>query len=446
MNPEWEYAHTDHTAPRQRPAPAGLAATEAHWLHYLHHETPNGALMGRGNAMLATLSGGGPLYLMHTTAALDAIRSSGQVLGAAGCLVGALYCAPLTLTAAGLRPHNLGSYLMETKGHRDVVVIEITPPAAAPAEGVDYLRLGGIHLDTYREHRHALTGAEDERLRASVVRRVQDSAAFLDLMLANACGTATDPAQFLDRLSHAITAVPFLGYLYFEVVSEYLMLHSASPETRACAARGEMNNRLYKRLAFAAVPTMDRLFDLALFRPGHRRLTDLLSRIEPALAEQAPVYVRSRLSHLFAATALDAARDARTTTFHGARFEDLAAIAPRLLGQLLFRELRTHPRYPQLFPLIEQAKAHGAYAYWNSRRITAPYNGFLPKGEIGVNLATPAPVTLWTAEACERGLLHPRERIDAALHPRLADLHGTALGKASFAQPAEGRPALQPAH
>ncbi|MFJ6380090.1 hypothetical protein ACIQI7_08830 [Kitasatospora sp. NPDC092039] len=445
MNPEWEYAHTDHTAYRQRPAPAGLADTDADWQHHLHHGTPNGALMGRGNAQLHALASGGPLYLMHTTAALDAIRSSGQVLGAGGCLVGALYCAPLTPTAAGLRPHNLGSYLMETKGHRDVVVIEITPAAPAPPEGVDYLRLGGIHLDTYREHQYALTAAEDERLRAAAVRRVRDSADFLDLLLANASGTTTDGAEFLDRLSHAITGFPFLGYLYFEVLSEYLMLHSASPESRACAELGEMNNRLYKRLAFNAVPSMDRLFDLALFRPGHRRLAELIGAIEPGLAEAAPAYVRRRLAHLFATTALDAGQDVRTATFHGADFDDLAEAAPRLLGQLLFRELRAHPRYPQLFSLIEQAKAHGVYAYWNSRRITAPYNGFLPKGEIGVNLATPAPVTLWTARTCERGLLHPQDQIAAALHPRLADLQSTALGKAAFT-PHTTHPALQPAH
>ncbi len=446
MNSEWEYAHTDHTTPRERAAPAGLAETEAQWREHLHHRTPNGALMGRSNTMLDALTSGGPLYLMHTTAALDAIRSSGQILGAAGCLVGALYCAPLTPTPDGLRPHNLGSYLMETKGHREVVVIEVTPPSAAPAEGIDYLRLGGIHLGTYREHRHALTGPEDDRLRAAVVRRVRDSADFLDLLLAEASGTATDPAEFLDRLAHAITVFPFLGYLYFEVVSEYLMLHSVSAETLACTELGEMNNRLYKRLAFAAVPTMDRLFDLALFRPDHRRLTELIGAIEPGLAEAAPAYVHRRLAHLFATTALDAGQDVRTATFHGADFDDLAEAAPRLLGQLLFRELRAHPRYPQLFPLIEQAKAHGVYAYWNSRRITAPYNGFLPKGEIGVNLATPAPVALWTARTCERGLLHPQEQIDAALHPRLADLHGTALGKAAFTPHAAQRSAFQRAH
>ncbi|MEV7189787.1 hypothetical protein [Kitasatospora sp. NPDC093102] len=445
MNDEWHYAHTDHTRDHDRPAPAGLAHSEAHWRHHLHHQTPGGALLARDNAMLHTLTSGTPLHLMHTTAALDAIRTSGQLLGAAGCLVGALYCAPLTPTPAGLRPHNLGSYLLETKGHRQVLVIEITPERPAPAEGIDYLRLGGIHLATYLQHRHALTQAEDTELRAAVLRRIRTTAAFLDLLLANAAGTATDPRAFLDRLAHAITAFPFLGYLYFEVLSEYLMLHSQSPETRKYADLGEMNNRLYKRLAFAAAPGMDRLFDLARFRPDHDTLLQLVGAVEPDLAEAAPDYVRRRLSHLFACTALDPGQDVREMTFRAAGLDELTAVAPRLLGQLLFRELRTSPRYPQLFALIEQAKAHGAYAYWNDRHIAAPFNGFLPKGEIGVNLAYPTTrADVWTARICERGLLHPVDQLDVTLVPRLADLHGTALGKAAFTTPKQ--PTLQPVH
>ncbi|MEC4020699.1 hypothetical protein [Streptomyces sp. H27-D2] len=37
-----------------------------------------------------------PSRLMHTTTALDAIRASGQLYGSSGCLLAALYCAPLT--------------------------------------------------------------------------------------------------------------------------------------------------------------------------------------------------------------------------------------------------------------------------------------------------------------------------------------------------------------
>ncbi|MFF2546960.1 hypothetical protein ACFVUY_30995 [Kitasatospora sp. NPDC058063] len=70
---------------------------------------------------------------------------------------------------------------------------------------------------------------------------------------------------------------------------------------------------------------------------------------------------------------------------------------------------------------FEQEKAAEAWTYWNRQSITAPFNSSCgPKGEIGVNPATPlARVTVWTAEQCSRGFLHPIERVAAVPAPRL---------------------------
>jgi hypothetical protein len=430
---EWDDAHTDYATCARRPGPASLSETPTEWREQLEHGTANGWLL-RGNTMLKTLASGRPIHLMHTTAALEAIRASGQLYAAAGCLVGSLYCAPLSPEAAGLRPHNMGAYLLETKQNRDVLIIEVSPGAAVPVKGIDYLRLGRIHLRTYEEHRDCLTGAEDARLRKAIVERGRWAGGFLDALRAAACGSDPCPdAVFVDRLAAAVPMVPFLGYLYFEVLSEYLMLHSTSPQTRAYAEAGEMNNRLYKQLAFSAVESMHRLFDLALFAPGHDRLVDLIGEIEPALAPGVASYVHRRLPHLFASTALDSSQDAAAVSFKDADFFTLARIAPYLLGQMVFREMRTEPRYPRLFPVFEQAKALQAYAYWNREGIPTPFNGFLPKGEIGVNLAYPhGSYAVWTAQTCERGFLHPVDQLDVTFIPRLADLQATALGKAAF--------------
>ncbi|MEU5632232.1 hypothetical protein ACH47C_23985 [Streptomyces rishiriensis] len=438
--PDWDQVHTDFADRTALPGPYGIAESPDDWLT-THRQTPNGHLLDvSGNAMLASLTSGRPLHLMHTTLALDAIRATGELHGAAGCLVGALYCAPLTPTASGLRPHNLGVYLLQTKADTRTLVLDIRPEHPAPAKGLNYLRLGGIHLDTYRNHRSFLTAAEDHHLRQAAVRRVRETAGFLDLLLAEACGVrTTSPTAFFHQLAAAVPRFPFLGYLYFEVLSEYLLLHSTSAQTKAYAAAGEMNNRLYKQLAFAAVETMGRLFDLALFNPDHAQLTELIGRIEPGLALGAPAYARLRLPHLFACAALGSDRDAGTMSFRDAAadFDSLTVAAPHLAGQLVFREMRTLPRYPALFPVFEQAKATSVYDYWNREEIAAPFNGVLPKGEIGFNLAFPrATVTAWVAETCERGLLHPTEQLDLLPVPRLADLRGTALGRAAFPAPA----------
>lgn len=435
MTPVWDDAHTDYGPGRRpRPVPRALAASDAEWRSYLEAQTPNGWLL-RSGALLETLASGQPIYLMHTTTYLEAMRANRQLYQAAGCLVGALYCAPLRREPDGLRPHNLGAWLLETKPDTRTIVFEVAGGRPVPAKGIDYLRLGDVHLRTYLDHRVFLTSAEDDQLRRAAVQRVRQAAGVLDMLLADACGSDTPAKPFLDQVAAAVPAVPFLGYLYFEVVAEYLMLYSTCRQTKECAQVGEMNNRLYKRLAFAAVDTMGHLFDLALFRPGYDRLRQLIEQIEPGLEAGVADYTRRRMAYLFACAALPPSQDASAITFHQVTFDALTHLAPGLLGQMVFRLLRTSPRYPQLFPIFEQAKASAASAYWNAKGIPTPFNGVIPKGEIGLNLAWPAGARAWTAETCRRGLLHPTEELALTFVPRLADLRGTALGRARFPLP-----------
>ncbi|PYC70042.1 hypothetical protein C7C46_27710 [Streptomyces tateyamensis] len=427
MHAEWDNAHTDHTSSATRPGPSGLAETEADWRHHLGHETPNGWLLS-DNSMTKTLASGRPIHLMHTTVALDAIRASGHLYASTGCLVAALYCALLIPEPAGLRPHNLGTYLLETKKHTRTLVFEITPDAPVPPKGIDYLRLGAIHLRTYLTHRSFLTEAEDTQLRRAVLNRLRAAAPFLDRLLANAAGTPTPDAEFIDQLAATVPAFPFLGYLYFEVLSEYLMLNSTTAETKTYAQLGEMNNRLYKRLAFSAVHGMDQLFDLSRFNPGHERLLQLVGQIEAGLTAGVARFTRRRLSYLFANVAVVPGQDAASFTFRDADFDTLSATAPHLLGQLIFREMRIINRYPQLYLAFEQAKALEAWDYWNTEGIPTPFNGTIPKGEIGINPAYPhSRHAVWTAETCKRGLLHPLERLDVTFLPSLAELGMTAM-------------------
>ncbi|MFF5673389.1 hypothetical protein ACFY8S_25245 [Streptomyces hygroscopicus] len=420
MRDEWEHAHTDYTVPAQRHIPASLAESESDWRHYLECSTPNGWLI-QHNAMTEALVSGEPMYLLHTTKDIDAIRASRELHVSTGCLVGALYCSPLVSQREGLRPHNLGAYLMRTKPSTTPLVFEVTSDAPIPPKGVDYLHLGAIHLRTYLRYQSFLTPAENDQLDRTVLNGLSAAAVFLDVALRNAAGHATPAPDFIDRLSDAVAHVPFLGYLYFEVLSEYLMLHSATPETKTYAQAGELNNWLYKRLAFAVVDGMDQLFDLARFAPRHDRLVQVIEGVEPALGAGAAEYVRRRLSHLFARTALHPCQDAASVTFQGADLSTLRNAAPGLIGQMIYREIRYMPRYPRLYHCFEKAKALEAWDYWNSEGIPTPFNGILPKGEIGINPVYPrSAVRVWTAEQDGKGYLHPAEEVAAVFTPHLA--------------------------
>jgi hypothetical protein len=419
MHNEWEHAHTDYTRPAKRRTPASLAESESEWRHHLQHSTPNGWLL-RHNAMTEALLSGQPMYLLHITRDIDAIRTSRQLHVSTGCLVGALYCSPLTRRRRGLRPHNLGAYLLRTKPSATPMILEVTPDAPMKPKGTDYLHLGTIHLRTFQRYRSFLTPAENDQLDRTVPARLAAAAPFLDLALRNATGHATAAPEFIDQLSDAVPHVPFLGYLYFEVLSEYLMLHSATAQTKAYAEAGELNNWLYKRLAFAAVDGMDQLFDLSRFNPRHHRLVQLIERIEPSLGPEVAEYVRRRLAHLFAVTALHPSQDAASVTFQGTDLSMIQKAAPGLIGQMVFREVRYLARYRKLYHCFEKAKALEAWEYWNNEGIPTPFNGFLPKGEIGINPVYPrSPVRIWTAEQ-DKGYVHPVEEVTATLTPHLA--------------------------
>ncbi|WP_408994398.1 hypothetical protein [Streptomyces sp. 1268] len=420
MHDEWEHAHTDYSRLAQRPAPASLAESEDDWRRCLEGDTPNGWLIRR-SAMTEALASGRPLYLLHITKDISAIRTSGELHVSTGCLVGALYCSPLVHQREGWRPHNLGAYLMETKPATTAMIFEVTPDAPVPTKGVDYLHLGVIHLRTYLRYRSFLTPAENDRLERALRAGMRTAAVFLDTALRNAAGCATAAPEFVNQLAAAVPAVPFLGYLYFEVLSEYLMLHSATPETKSCAQAGELNNRLYKRLAFAAVDGMHQLFDLARFHPRHQQLVQLIDGVEPALVPGVGEYVRRRLSHLFARVALHPSQDAATVTFRGTDLGTLREVAPGLIGQMIFREIRYMPRYQQLYHCFEKAKALEAWDYWNREGIPTPFNGILPKGEIGIHPVYPrSAIRAWTATRDSKGFLHPEQEVTAVFTPHLS--------------------------
>ncbi|QDN55450.1 hypothetical protein FNV60_06980 [Streptomyces sp. RLB3-5] len=414
MRDEWEHAHTDYTMPAQRQIPASLAESESDWRHHLERSTPNGWLI-RHNAMTEALVSGKPMYLLHTTKDINAIRTSRQLHVSTGCLVGALYCSPLASQREGLRPHNLGAYLMRTKPSITPMIFEVTPDAPIRPKGVDYLHLGTIHLRTYLRYQSFLTPAENDQLDRAVLAGLRAAAVFLDVALRNAAGHATPAPEFIDQLSDAVAHVPFLGYLYFEVLSEYLMLHSVTPETKTHAQAGELNNRLYKRLAFAAVDGMDQLFDLTRFNPRHHRLVQLIEGIEPDLGPGVAEYVRRRLSHLFTRTALHPSQDAASVTFQGADLSTIQKAAPGLIGQMIFREIRYMPRASRKPRLLRRGTTGTVREY------PPPSMESSPRERIGINPVYPrSSVRVWTAEKDSKGYLHPAEEVTVVFTPHLA--------------------------
>ncbi len=144
--------------------------------------------------MTEALASGRPLYLLHTTRDIAAIRTSGELHVSTGSLVGALYCSPLTRQREGWRPHNFGAYLMRTKPSTTLMIFEVVPDAPIPpGRGLSAPRRHPpAHLPALSEPPHQ---AENDRLDHAVRAGLGAAAMFLDMALRNAAGGAGLPTS-----------------------------------------------------------------------------------------------------------------------------------------------------------------------------------------------------------------------------------------------------------
>lgn len=420
-----------------------LRAREVEWQQRIVHETPNGDLIQR-NVLFDTLTGSSTVTLLHTTHGLKRISQRGIVYPSGGCLVGSVYCSPLIPDGDGYRIHNLGRYVLTREapafvarlgragGTPTPLIIKITMPPHAyrGLAGIDYLRLGGIHLQIFRQLEYLLSRSERHDLREKIVGRIKNSAAFLGLCATVFhAGEEVTPATFLPLLSAATARLPILGYLCFEALSEYLMLHSTSAETQQLKAIGELNNRLYKDMLFAAFPGMAGAFNLSEFRPSPDSLPVLLDQIDPTIdSDHAQRYLVERICFLVNARLLGPEgtnQDWRHTRWE---FDSLCARVAPLVGHLIHRELRTFGRYPDFYFYYDQHKALQAWNYWNHMDIVAPFNGTIPKGEVGINPAYPdLDYSIYMGELAPNGAIHPVKQLDLRITPRLVDLKYTLM-------------------
>jgi hypothetical protein len=233
----------------------------------------------------------------------------------------------------------------------------------------------------------------------------------------------------LPLLAAATARLPILGYLYFEALSEYLMLHSTSPETERLKELGELNNQLYKEVLFAAFPGMAGAFNLSEFRPTSESMKLLLEQIDPTInADHAQRYLVERISFLVNARLLSP--DGTRQNWHYTRweFDSLCERVAPLVGHLIHRELRTFGRYPDFYFYYDQHKALQVWNYWNHMDIVAPFNGTIPKGEVGINPAYPdLKYSIYLGEPTANGIVRPVKELDLRITPRLVDLKFTLM-------------------
>jgi hypothetical protein len=445
----WADSHVFYQQPLRRPAEHNPIADQlAAWDTRIATDTPNGSLLA-DNQLFSMLRTDEQVSLLHVTHALREITEHGVLYPSGGCLVGSVYCTPLTKQDDGYQLHNLGEYVLAKEaplagqnGHTlaepTPLIIEMELPTSAfhGLVGIDYLRLGTIHLGIYQHLEYLLARSERHQLRDTVVNRVKNTMAFLGTCVAACCDEARPaPTEFLDLFAGSVSQLPILGYLYFEVLSEYLMLHSTNPRTTELRQRGEFNNWLYKELLFGGFPAMAGKFDLARFWPSVAELAQLVPAVDDTIdLEHLLAYTAERLALLVCGRLLTPAVLGADWSRLRWEFDALIPYAGPLLGHLIHRELRAFGRYPDFYFYFDQYKALQAWNYWNHLDVVLPFNAAFPKGEIGINPAYPAlEHRVYRAELAGDGRLVPVEQLQVAIAPRLVDLRYTLMRAPSAA-------------
>ena len=448
---QWAGAHVFYNMYLHKPAKGSskLELDEYSWRQRIAMETPNGRLITQ-NSFFESLIKSDTVYLAHITYNLDEILKNHIIFSSGGCLAGSIYCAPLVMQGGKLRMHNLGVYVMEVeapmmignkggKKEPDILLFEVKTDKDAHRNliGIDYLRMGEVHYSIYRQLEYLLSYKERFELQKTIVSKMKQSLDYLSLCREfYYSGGELEPDYFLNVFVNNIQFLPILGYLYFEAISEYLMLFQDNKEAKKYAEAGELYNPTYKELMYALQPKLKQNFKLSGFQPSaevllaYLKQSDIFTKFD---GNQFKDWLARRLVYLTNARLFGNANQG-DIDWRGFRwdFDNLAEHAKPLVGHLIHRELRNFGRYPSFYFYFDQTKALQAWNYWNHMDIEIPFNGVIPKGEVGINPALPD-----LAYKVFRGkyvigdsgfsYVEPAEELDISVEPKLVDLRYSSM-------------------
>ncbi len=421
--------------------------SDTDWLKYQVDKTPNGSLL-INNAMFDCLSEE-KVYLAHITSQFNKIKETKKLLSSSGCLIGSLYCVPVIKDKSGLRLHNLGRYIYKNElpafknneDDSDILLIEINNPLSERSlYGIDYLKLGLVHYSTFRQLNYLLSLSELDSIKNNTVKAIQKSyELFLLLEKKPIVDLVVDFEKIYSYYLDCIETLPILGYLLFEVLSEYIALYQQGPEVDRYKLFNELYCNNFKNLILEISPHLTKSFNLGYFNPtlsGIKAYLEKLNLLQPNDEVSFESYFLKRIKYLIRNRFYNIESN---YFFEGlpSRFEndfDKLSVSMRpLVGHTIHRLMRNMHRYPNFYFYFDQYKALQAWNHWNQSRIPIVYNALLPKGEIGINAAYPdLEYKIYKTKPVEQNgdsYLTDLEELDLKLQPRLAEIETLIMRK-----------------
>jgi hypothetical protein len=239
-------------------------------------------------------------------------------------------------------------------------------------------------------------------------------------------------SQYLELFRDNIKRLPILGYIYFEALSQYILYHQNDGISEKYRKVNELYNWHYKDLMFHFHPDFLGRFELGNFNPDEKAIVDYLSSNKIVNGVDSADFTKSLVRALVDLTFdsilcnIRAVRDLKLPR-QLSLFNDLPTPLIPLAGHILHREIRKYERYSDFYFFFDQIKALEVWNYWNKMGIVVPFNGVIPKGEMGINPAYVDKVCYQFYE-CE-GLVESNDfyyvkkgkPLDVQIIPRLVD-------------------------
>lgn len=220
------------------------------------------------------------IFLSHQTSNLHSMERTKVAFKSFGCLGAALYATPMYIHGqTGVMYHD--NFYELVLSHQDaaarksmgtlVISNENSHLESRTLVGMNYLMMGKCITQLSKESLVDMPELKSVELRVRGL-VVSSSVAVLRDPLAS-------PHRVIDSISRLAKNMPYFALLYYEALSQVVMLSSQDRETLELSERGELNARSFYDLLNTYNKINTTRFDATIFRPTYEELDNLLTEM-----------------------------------------------------------------------------------------------------------------------------------------------------------------------
>ncbi len=229
----------------------------------------------RQNAIFQALQDKKPILLSHQTKYVKEIQTTGILKPGMGCLGSVVYTIPVYTQSQHRRRDNFADIVLihqdkKTAEQIGEILIQIDDHDTENIYGFNYLLAGRLLY-------HLAQGAcKADEVQRSLTQsdNTLESADFKSLT------TDCDTKKALNSLARISKKLPFFAHIYYEALSQILVLSSTDKRTKSVDALGEFNAKCFYTILAAYKDISSDRYDSSAFAPSYSELLNILTAMK----------------------------------------------------------------------------------------------------------------------------------------------------------------------